>query len=215
MNKALFATTALVASLAASQVSANLVENGSFEDPNRTGGWGVYQSLPGWDVISGPGIEIQTNSLGIVTAQDGTQYVELDSHGGRDTNTYMAQELNNMVVGGHYELSFWYIPRTSRNNDNGIAAYFGGSQVALANDVRTSSSEWANFTLNVLADSSTMYLGFEALGIDNSVGGFLDNVSLTFVSEPAAYALFGLGLAGLVAARRRVTATSRLNPAEV
>lgn len=203
MNKALLISTALVASLATSQVSANLIENGSFEDPGRTGGWAVYESIPGWDTVSGAGIEIQTNSvLGHINAQDGTQYVELDSHGA-SSNTHMAQSITGLTVGSQYELSFWYIPRTTRADDNTIAAYFGGTEVALADGQRAADSEWVNHTMTVMANTTDVFLGFEALGIENTVGGFLDNVSLTHVSEPATIALFGLGLAGLVAARRR------------
>ena len=48
-----------------------------------------------------------------------------------------------------------------------------------------------------------MFLMFAATGYSNSLGGFVDNVSLTAVPEPGTLALFGLGLMGLVLARRQ------------
>ena len=207
---------------------ANLITNGDFEDFQLQGRqWRVFNQLPGWFTSIGPGIEIQRNT--IVRAQSGNQYVELDSHYGRNTNSTMSQ-LISTEPGQQYLLSFWYRPRTNRgHNDNGInvlwdpwalttashhSAAFRPSQQVLSIDnyKRRQYNFWIPFSLSLTATSNTMVLSFQADGRDNSLGGFIDNVSLTAqqpttstqVPAPATMALLGLALAWL--GRRKKTA---------
>ena len=70
--------------LAASSVTgiraANIVVNGSFENPVLpTGTYSLLSSIPGWTLASGPSIEIQNHVAG--SPFDGQQYLELDSSG--------------------------------------------------------------------------------------------------------------------------------------
>ena len=201
---------ALLLAGVASMANANLIVNGSFEDNVVTDSdtWDVYNSINGWSTLSGAGIEIQRNT--IVTAQDGNQYVELDSH----NNSTMFQQLTGLTVGESYLLSFWYRARTNNgDNDNGIDVSWGTSatgdlQLAIANEiVGSTNNAWVQKNLSLFADQSTMYLTFAATGWSNSLGGFIDNVSLTkaaSVPESSGIVLFGLGLLGLIAPRRRV-----------
>lgn len=207
-------TLAAAAALAAgvSQAQANLLVNGSFEQPALGGGWQVFGSIPGWQTTSGSGIEIQTSGV-VVTAQDGRQYVELDSH----SNSTMSQVLDT-VVGEVYSLSFWYRPRTNGGgNDNGINVYWdalganslsgfsASSQVLnLENYISAQFNDWRQFQVSLTATSEWTALSFGADGANNSLGGFVDNAVLeASVSEPAALLLLGAGLLGLGAARRR------------
>jgi hypothetical protein len=198
-------------------VSANLITNGSFEDPGlNPGQWTVFNpEIPGWTVQNGAGIEIQNNT--VITAFDGDQYVELDSHPNdvsSTSNSSMFQLVDDLVAGQSYELSFAYAPRVSSTfdivsgptmNTNGINVYFG-SQLELFNvdGVFTDTqSGWTIYSTIVEANAEEMYLMFEADGTSDTYGGFIDNVSLTSVPEPSILALFGLGLAGLGFASRK------------
>lgn len=210
-SKSIFSLT-LVGILFSSSVSAlNFVTNGSFETPdldtnpagNGVGSgsaWEVFDSIDGWNTYSGAGIEIQ-NSGTVVTAQHGNQYVELDSHPGPGSNSLMVQSIGGLSAGAQYTLSFWYRPRTNNGfNDNGIDVYWGesGSEAlvfSIADQLARDYSDWVNFSLNLVATNSSMNLGFYANGLQNTLGGFLDNVEL--LPEPASLLLFGCGLLSL------------------
>lgn len=194
---------------AASLANANLITNGDFEEDQGLSGtqWQIFDGIPGWETLSGPGIEVQHNT--ITPAYSGNQYVELDSY----NNTAMYQTVSGLTIGEVYELLFWYRPRTnSGQNDNGIAVSWGdsnpGSMVYEIVDLTTSNTpDWTAQVINLTASADTMYLGFAATGLDNSLGGFIDAVSLTGtvgqeIPTPAVPALLGLGLLALYSTRR-------------
>ena len=212
----------LTLAMGASQAEANLITNGSFEEcvgqacgaayttlTGTAGGtlqlldgndWGVYASIPGWTTTNGAGIEIQRGT--VVAAKDGFSYVELDSHGGA-TNSTMSQSL--MLGVGTYKLSFWYQPRTGSINDNGINVLFGGVQVGAnptADGVAPAAWSQYSFLLNV-PTAMSYALTFSAVGAQNSLGGFVDDVQLVAVPEPASLLLLGAALAGVIARRRQ------------
>ena len=146
-----------------------------------------------------------------MAAHSGNQYVELDSHTGTDTNSVMYQTIDSLSVGASYELSFWYHARTNNGaaNDNGIEVLWGDSLpgatvLDLEGYSRNSNLGWMNFSLDLVATAETMFLSFGATGLDNTLGGFIDNVSLTAVPEPGTLALFAIGAAGLLVGRRRL-----------
>ena len=209
---------------AAAPASAGVIFYDSFEAPN-TNSWGVYQTGVGdngdWFSLSGTGIEIQNVNAGVSDAYDGRQYVELDSDRRRggvpgSTNSSMAASID-FVAGRQYEISFAYKPRTNNENDNGIRLYAldldGGmieDEVLLfeVNETTSSLSNWFVYSVVYTASSSFNAIAFEAFGSANRLGGFIDAVKVAEVPLPAALPLFGFGLAGLAALRRRKRATA-------
>jgi hypothetical protein len=198
-------TAALLFSM---NVSANLVVNGSFEDPSLApSAWSILPSVPGWTLISGDGIEIQNNS--VVTAFDGDQYVELDAV----SNSIISQTITGFSIGSGYTLSFAYQPRTSDTtvfNDNGIDVDFvwgsGAGSMSIfdiAFQYSDASTDWTvySYSFNALATTGKLYFGAD--GVSNGLGGFVDDVVVAAVPEPSVIALFGLGLLGMGAVSRK------------
>lgn len=194
MNKLLIAIMLLSAT---SLANANLVHNGSFEDTlQANGSWAVYNSINGWDTASGPGIEIRNNVAG--TASNGVNFVELDSHNGSDTNSAMAQSITSSA-GSLYELMFDYSPRIYQPaNTNGISVFWNDVLLENITGVGGSSNYWLTYNYFVIGTGNDV-LKFLATGIDDSLGGNIDNVQLNAVPVPAAIWLFAtaIGLFGL------------------
>lgn len=210
------AALALVLGVTAGTAAAspNLVVNGSFEDISANPGvqqlanntWQVFNSLPGWTTFSGAGIEVRRNVAGV--AQDGVQFVELDSHGANPNSTM--QQMLSTVSGQSYTLSFWYSPRPNTANfpatTNNIAVLWNGSTLlpTLGGTNNTGSHHWQQYSYSVIG-TGTDSLRFAAFGAQDTYGGSLDNISVTAVPEPETYALLlaGLGFMGGVARRRK------------
>ncbi|MBT1451880.1 hypothetical protein KJ365_13385 [Glaciecola sp. XM2] len=216
-------STALIAS-ASFSASANLITNGSFELGNdlNESGWEVYQSLDDgdgnttdWTTISGAGIEIQANGTGTIDAQDLDYKVELDSHNGNGgasgvtTNTLMAQLVEGLTVNAFYELSVWYSPRTSDTNTNAIFAYAGDEPDVTSNpgklgEMIAANKGWVQYSFVFQATAVDMLVGFGAQGSANTIGGYIDNVSLTKVPAPSSVALLAMVIFALrVFAKRK------------
>jgi hypothetical protein len=222
-NTCLAAVSVLIATASLAH-AATLVQNGSFEvDPApgsaglRNGvlfgnlttsgpGWDIYSTLPGWTATGGAGIEIQTdNAIGLTDALFGEHYVELDSN----NNSSMRQTLS--LTAGRYLLSFWYSPRalqgTSQAQTNGISyaiANLAGSVTGPGGAYGTTVGNWTEITGIFTVGANSAYdLDFAAVGSSDSLGGFIDNVSVAAVPVPAAGLLLVGALGGLAALRRR------------
>lgn len=256
VNKKL-ALLALAAFAALSfSAQASLITNGSFEDIDpalcsgagfntaqsscdpsviatnggNNGGWGIFDSLPGWNLLYGNNVEVQGAGAIGLTPADGNFYIELDSAflwdptgqtGAANSNSAIYQSITGLTVGDWFELSFAYTPRTTNPDDNGLNIFWGSDVDSLTNSVVDSIMtvglpEWRQVSYTLQATSSTMLLGFGAYGdfsrdLSNrlttsngsGLGVLLDDVRLNAVPAPASIALLGLGLLGLSLRRRK------------
>lgn len=189
--KKIFTFVALLT--ATTTASANLVQNGSFEDTIQANGtWSVYNNINGWSTTNGAGIEIRNNVAG--TASDGVNYVELDS----SNNSAMAQVINTSA-GSLYELLFDYSPRTNQpSTTNGISVFWNGTLLGEITGTGGASNSWLTQQFFVTGTGNDV-LKFAATGTSDGLGGNIDYVQLNAVPVPAAAWLFAsaLGLFGL------------------
>ena len=134
-------------------------------------------------------------------AQQGSNYVELDTN----NNSGMFQTVNAGY--GWYQLSFWYSARERvAAGSNGLGFTFGNLSGQVLTNVAgaPSGNVWQQYTGLVLLNGATSLM-FYGTGRSDSLGGSLDNVSVTAVPEPESYAMMlaGLALMGTIARRRK------------
>jgi hypothetical protein len=179
--------------------AANIVVNGSFESPElKAKTWKVFQSIDGWSTV-GAGIEIRNNVAG--SAYEGNQFAELDSHG-KQSNSSISQTLSTML-GKVYKLSFAYSPRIKQPEDtNGIDVFWNGNLLQSISGAGSKVHDWLVYSFMVQGTGKDV-LAFEATGKQDTLGGSLDDVSVSAVPIPAAALLFAPALLGLIGLRRR------------
>lgn len=180
--------------------SANLVVNGSFEDPSISDpSWTILSGIPGWS--STFGIELRRNIVG--SASDGFNFVELDT----TRNSSMSQTITT-TANTLYNLSFDYSPRIGQSfRTNGISAFWNGNLLTNVTATGGTVNNWFTLSFDVTGTGNDT-LRFAATGISDSLGGNLDNVTMNAVPLPAALpmALSGLGVLGFAARRRKSAA---------
>ncbi|MFN9644298.1 MAG: DUF642 domain-containing protein [Cyanobacteriota bacterium] len=177
------AAVALIAAawggLSASPARAqNLLSNGSFELPAYSSPGGFFPaSIPGWSLSNS--IEIQK---GIYTAQDGSQYAELDDI----ANTSISQTLT-IIPGYQAELKFYYSPRPGQPASTlGLDVKLDGNTIfALAADGSSlSDTNWTLYSYAYTPTTSSATIVFTGTGTSDARGAFLDNVTYTQVPAP-------------------------------
>ncbi len=178
--------------------NANLIVNGSFEAPTQTPGtYGTYfgTSVPGW-VAGTNGIEVRNNLFG--TAEDGVNFVELDTF----ANSNMSQTVTT-TAGVLYSLDYWYSPRVGQPaSTNGVSSYWNGVLLTNSTGNGGSINNWVDLSFLVTGTGNDI-LSFYATGTSDSLGGNVDNVSLTATPLPAAVWLMASGLGFLGFGRRK------------
>ncbi len=182
-----------------------LLTNGGFEYPvvNNSAEWDIYPSGTsglGWSAAWVPGpntyqnetrpdvanVELQHDVNGWL-AKQGEQYAELDSDWYGPNDSVSGEPANSIIsqtvptaLNGSYHLTFAFSPRPgSPASTNTLQVYFGGQLVANITANGTNQTDWTTYGYNLVANSSNTTLSFVANGTSDSLGTFLDNVSLT------------------------------------
>lgn len=172
------------------------------------GGYTVVQSVEGWNTWSGRGIELQNNAAGTPHSQN--NLVELDSNPGPGSNSAMYYNIDP----GVYKLNFFYSARPNVAADSNIINVFlstgaigsalGAGQIASLTANGLGDTSWTETTLFFTVSQSSK-LVFAAAGKDDTLGGYLDTMSLSAIPEPATWAMMivGFGMVGGAMRRRR------------
>lgn len=156
--------------------SGNLLTNGGFEAPAlANGAWNVVPTIPGWRTVSGPGIEVQAGVAG--TPAEGRQLVELDSH----APTSIAQDVATSPR-QRYEVRLSFAARAGTNRaTNRLAIVWDGQVIARidADGTGTDQPRWVTVSYFVTARGRQATLELRDEGAADSVGTYIDNVSVT------------------------------------
>ena len=227
MKKLGFAALASVAILATSPASAaTVIFTSGFEgtgnsDNQRTGAidpgvitpagtFGLYATADGWTADPGSLIELQNNVAGAPQSPDGGKvFVELDS----TKNSSMSRTIGTTDT---YNLSFLYSPRPGRPaSTNGIQVLLNGVLFNPPGTITAAgggSTNWVTYTINGFNAAAGSKLTFKAVGTSDSFGGYIDNISLAAVPEPATWAMMimGFGLIGGAVRSRKSNVTARV-----
>jgi len=171
-------------------IGSNLVVNASFEDGTPTlnpGELGYFAGLPGWNIASGPYLEVQWNftpdpmAVGVAPGRpsfDGNKAVELDT----EENSAYAQDV---ATGGDgsYLLEFEYAPRpTFENESSGFQVLWNG--VVVDTILSPSSPDWTHYEYTVAGGgAATDNLEFRAIGTSDRHGAMIDLVSVRQLEE--------------------------------
>ena len=188
--------------LASFSSQAGLIINGDFEAytvNNNSWTWLDSSLFDGWQ---GSNIEIW-HGLNGVNAASGNNFIELNAHGSNNGAWSIFQTFAT-DIGQQYQLGFYYRARTNSNEQFSV-------NIADANWVLSdhNTSGWNWFSNSFTATDISTTLRFTSLN-QGTLGNFIDGVQVSAVPsaassqipEPATLAAFGLGLFGLVAARR-------------
>ena len=162
----------------------NLIINGwtVLESNTFTGDHGVQWST------TGANLEVQAGNNGGATASDGNVKAELDSHGAGNTLVQMSTQV--VLSGKDVTLSFDYMPRPEAQSDSDMLVTLkdaNGNVVYSRTLTSEDGTTWTSISTvisgaDLLPGSYT--LTFAGLGESNTVGAYLDNITL---SEPADY----------------------------
>jgi len=186
--------TAMVAAMALSvqTLGANLIVNGSFEDPDiPDNSWAVFSSVTGWTIqclagCAGPDSDgvVHASELevwdptvvGGVEAYDGDQCVELDSYDPTKISQVVAT-----TSGVNYQLSYAWRPRPGANCQMDVLV----DDVVVATHSGTS-GDWQIETYVFTASGANSTIAFAELGPDDQLGMLLDGITLCpWVGETA------------------------------
>jgi hypothetical protein len=189
----------------------SLIINGGFEDTAvRKGGWKWFNAsqVNGW---MGSNIEIWNNLNGLEAAE-GSQHIELNSHG-HNMGPFSIYQDFSTTVGQSYSLKFHYRARRNKNEAFKVEL-LTPSDSAFSSHILDDHQVgfWAFYADSFTANSDKMRLQFTSIKPSTStVGNFIDNIiispqqlsSRAQIPEPSIFILVTLSIIGLLFANRR------------
>jgi hypothetical protein len=204
-------TLAAFAALAMSASAANVLTNGSFENPSYPVGGGAVAISPGWNgaTLSGGSnyFSVATGNTGIsllFNGTVGTQYGGVQNVG--DAVTLFSTDFT-LAAAGNYTASFDYFGRevVGTNDGQSFRVLMDGIQIGGVTPVTIGNGGSFSFATPTAIAAGTHTFGIEfttpSPSADNSL--LLDNVNVDFVPEASTALLGGLSVLGLALRRRR------------
>ena len=200
----MFKRIIVAASFALFAVNAHALPftNGSFENLGgqslQHGNWGYFPSMPGWTGVDNIEIHLGNGGNTFVTPADGKYYAELNAHPAQSGSFELHQTFDT-VIGQTYSLDFY---AQKRKHGDGSFSFSVGDIVstAISDHIK---GQWTKYSFLFTATGATSTLGFlSGQGGNDTVGHYLDNISVTAVPEPGVLALFAMGILGVFASRR-------------
>lgn len=189
------------------EVGVELIKNGGFENPqvNNSYDWNIFDSgFTGlewgvnWMTLAGEGrpdiakLELH-DGFKLWAPKDGEQYAELDADWGGPTDSQSGEPASveiyqdiPTVPGKNYELKFSFSPRPSTSAAENILGVLWGGEPATTTIIAgagNSNTSWTDYVLKLKATTTLTRVSFADLGVSNSVGTFLDNVSVQCTTD--------------------------------
>jgi len=210
MKKIIFAavSSAILLSALPALAETELIANGGFEEPivGAPEQWDIYitSEVPGWNIEWRPDIPTEYNRFqrpdpklelhaGVNgwLASEGGQYAELDTDwdgpGGSLNNEPASVKIYQDIPtadGEEYTLSFSFSPRPGTPaGDNVLEIWWDGVMVDSISRAGNSQTDWSDHQYVLTATGPTTRVAFVDMGTANSLGTFLDDVSVIYEEE--------------------------------
>ena len=170
----------VIASIPSSRAeNINLIQNGSFEQPQINQAWGLYTGVPSWrDGTFGGMLEIWNAPAMGLQAPDGNQILELNSTGQHEIKQDVIVTPNT-----NYLLSYWHKKRNSIEESSTFGVDGTDYEIAYSQCI-TDNFDWNLCQLEFNSEDNYMITVIISPDTAGSMGNLIDNVSLIELPGP-------------------------------